>query len=302
MLSLSTEAAPQLGLEALTAACRARGLDGEELVVAAGVDPEQRAADARAAGASIVALRVAEIDVQGAPTLARAAALLGVPVSVPAGALTPPALAAIVPAFAAAGARLLLGHGTDLDDALAVVAAIRAAGSPPSLGLAWELQPSAADLVDAGAILLATRELLGVVRLHGGGPEQRDQDGRGVGPLFVDLALTGYAGPIILCPSRPEELPRWAKWLASTGSAGCGHAVSGKTIELDVRDVEPRDRLETILGTYRLLVPGAAMHLTVDHDPVCMYYMLEATEPARSFAFQIVEHGPEVWRAEVTKR
>ena len=33
-----------------------------------------------------------------------------------------------------------------------------------------------------------------------------------------------------------------------------------------------------------------------------MYYTLEATEPARSFEFHIVENGPEVWRAEVTKR
>jgi uncharacterized protein (DUF2249 family) len=33
-----------------------------------------------------------------------------------------------------------------------------------------------------------------------------------------------------------------------------------------------------------------------------MYYMLEATEPEGSFAFEVVENGPEVWRARVTKR
>jgi len=302
MLSLSTEAAPQLALDALDAACRARGLDGEELVVAAGEDAEALAASARGAGARVVALRVTHLDAHGAPAVARAAALLGVPVSVPPGVLAASDLAGLVPAFAATGARLLLGHRTDFDETLARIAAIRAVDGARSLGLAWELHPSEAELKDASAILLAARELLGVVRLHGGGPEQRDQDGRGVGPLFVELALSGYGGPVILCPSRPEELPRWTKWLRSKGRAGCGTAVDAKTVELDVRDVEPRDRLATILGTYRTLVPGAAMHLTVDHDPVCMYYMLEATEPAHSFAFQIVEHGPEVWRAEVTKR
>ena len=69
-----------------------------------------------------------------------------------------------------------------------------------------------------------------------------------------------------------------------------------------MRDVEPRDRLDTILGAYRTLIPGATLHLTLDHDPMCMYYTLDAMEPAHSFAFEIVEHGPEVWRAEVTKR
>lgn len=302
MLSLSTEAAPQLPLDALDAACRARGLDGEELVIAVGEDPVQLAARARAAGMRVVALRVEQLDEATAPALARAAALLGAPVSVPPGGIDPGALGRIVPAFVTAGARLLLGHGTDLDEVLSTIAAIRAASAPAALGLAWEILPSSAALSDASAILLANHDLLGVVRLHGGGPEQRDQDGRGVGPLFVDLALSGFTGPIILCPSRPEELARWATWLGSRRSAGCGTAVDTRTVELDVRDVEPRDRLQTILGAYGTLVPGATLHLTVDHDPMCMYYMLDATEPDDSFTFQVVEHGPEVWRAEVSKR
>lgn len=302
MLSLSSEAAPQLPLDALAAACRARGLDGVELVLAAGDGAELLPVRAGAAEARVVALRVAHLTEETAPGLARASARLDAPVSVPPGAVGPDELRRIALAFARAGGRLLLGHRTDLDDALATSAAIRGAGAPATLGLAWELHPSAAALRDASALLLATRELLGLVRLHGGGPEQRDQDGRGLGPLFVDLALSGFAGPIVLCPSRPEELGRWTGWLSSRGSAGCGHAAGAQTVVLDVRDVEPRDRLETILGAYRQLVPGGTLRLTVDHDPVCMYYTLQATEPERSFTFQVVEHGPEVWRAEVRKR
>ena len=81
-----------------------------------------------------------------------------------------------------------------------------------------------------------------------------------------------------------------------------GHAASASHVELDVREVEPRDRLDTILGAYRGLSRGSMLRLTVDHDPVCMYYTLQATEPEGSFSFEIVAHGPEVWRAEVRKR
>jgi uncharacterized protein (DUF2249 family) len=78
--------------------------------------------------------------------------------------------------------------------------------------------------------------------------------------------------------------------------------VSASRVELDVREVEPRNRLDTILGAYRGLASGVTLQVTVDHDPMCMYYTLEATEPEGSFSFEVVEHGPEVWRAEVRKR
>ena len=171
------------------------------------------------------------------------------------------------------------------------------------LGLAWEIEPASASLEVASAVLFATRDLLGLVRLHGGGPEQRLQDGRGVGPVLGELALSGYTGPIVLCPSSRDArtLDLWARWAESRGSSGCGHAASTREHALDMRDVEPRDRLDTILGAYGTLVPGATLHLTLDHDPTCMYYTLEATEPPRSFEFHVVENGPEVWRAEVTR-
>jgi len=297
MLSLSAEAAPQLSLDALDAACHARGLDGVELVLSErllGLPSPVR-------GVRVVALRAAHIDERTAPALARASAELGVPVSVPPGVLDRPTLARVAPAFAGGG-KLLIGHDTDLDEALAALAAIRAAGFSSALGLAWEIRPSSAPLVQASAVLNATRELLGLVRLHGGGPEQRSQDGRGVGKIFTELALSGYAGPIVLTPSGPQALAGWERWLYSTKPAGCGTAASEGFVDLDVRDVEPRHRLETILGAYRGLGPGGRLSLTVDHDPVCMYYTLEATEPAGSFTFEVREHGPEVWRAEVRKR
>jgi uncharacterized protein (DUF2249 family) len=153
------------------------------------------------------------------------------------------------------------------------------------------------------------------VRLHGGGPEQRAQDGLGLGPLLVDLALTHWAGPIVTCPSGPAQLPSWREWLAPQRGSQCGPAhgafavgklegldgIDGLGIDVDVRDVEPKDRMALVMGAYRALVPNAKLRLTLDHDPICMFYTLTATEPTGSFRFRAVDHGPEVWRAEVTR-
>lgn len=74
-----------------------------------------------------------------------------------------------------------------------------------------------------------------------------------------------------------------------------------KMVDLDVRPVEPKDRFETIMGTYESLAAGESMHLVVDHDPQCMYYTLLATRPDNSFGFEYLEQGPENWRVIVTR-
>lgn len=71
--------------------------------------------------------------------------------------------------------------------------------------------------------------------------------------------------------------------------------------ELDVRPVEPKHRLETIMGAYDALGGGETLELTVDHDPKCMYYTLEAMRSDDTFTFEYLESGPEIWRVEVHK-
>lgn len=71
--------------------------------------------------------------------------------------------------------------------------------------------------------------------------------------------------------------------------------------ELDVRPVEPKHRLETIMGAYDALPPGGTLELVVDHDPKCMYYTLEAMHGSETFTFDYLESGPETWRVEVTR-
>ncbi len=73
-------------------------------------------------------------------------------------------------------------------------------------------------------------------------------------------------------------------------------------LRLDIRPVAPKDRMQTLLGAYAALAHAATLDITFDHDPECLYYTLQATEPTDSFAFHYLSRGPEVWRVEVAKR
>ncbi|MCC7195563.1 MAG: DUF2249 domain-containing protein [Gemmatimonadaceae bacterium] len=72
-------------------------------------------------------------------------------------------------------------------------------------------------------------------------------------------------------------------------------------VQLDVRPVEPKDRFERIMGTYSTIPEGGTLELTVDHDPKCMYYTLQAEHGEGSFKFEYIEDGPEVWRVHVRR-
>jgi len=79
-------------------------------------------------------------------------------------------------------------------------------------------------------------------------------------------------------------------------------SVTGTPVELDVRPVEPKDRFELIMATYDALEANESLQLTVDHDPLCMYYTLRATRGDASFNFEYLESGPENWCVLVTRR
>lgn len=72
-------------------------------------------------------------------------------------------------------------------------------------------------------------------------------------------------------------------------------------VPLDVRPVEPRDRFERIMAAYERLAVAETLELSVDHDPVCMYYTLKATRGDEAFTFEYLERGPETWRVHVRK-
>lgn len=72
--------------------------------------------------------------------------------------------------------------------------------------------------------------------------------------------------------------------------------------KLDVRDVEPKNRFDMIMGAYAALEVGETLDLFVDHDPTCMYYTLKAEQGDDLFHFEYLEKGPETWRVHISKR
>lgn len=72
------------------------------------------------------------------------------------------------------------------------------------------------------------------------------------------------------------------------------------TIELDVRELVPRERHTRIFATIDDLAPGQSLRLINDHDPKPLYYQLMA-ERAGQVDWQYIENGPEVWQVQITK-
>ena len=72
------------------------------------------------------------------------------------------------------------------------------------------------------------------------------------------------------------------------------------TIEVDVRDMVPRERHPLIFATIDGLAPGEAMLLINDHDPKPLYYQLMA-ERAGQVDWEYIENGPTVWQVRITK-
>ena len=70
---------------------------------------------------------------------------------------------------------------------------------------------------------------------------------------------------------------------------------------LDVRDLAPARRHETIFDAYRDLAPGTAFVLVNDHDPKPLGYQFEA-EYAGQFTWRYLENGPQVWRVRIGRK
>lgn len=85
------------------------------------------------------------------------------------------------------------------------------------------------------------------------------------------------------------------------GERGTAAAPEGPVPEdsvLDVRELAPARRHETIFAAYRGLAPGAGFLLVNDHDPRPLRYQFEA-EHAGQFTWDYLESGPEIWRVRI---
>jgi uncharacterized protein (DUF2249 family) len=75
---------------------------------------------------------------------------------------------------------------------------------------------------------------------------------------------------------------------------------AGETVVLDVREVAPRDRHSSIFAALSELPPGGVLNLLVDHEPLPLWYQLDAEQPGR-FGWTYLEEGPELWRVQIER-
>lgn len=70
---------------------------------------------------------------------------------------------------------------------------------------------------------------------------------------------------------------------------------------IDVTELAPRDRHQTIFDRLAELATGDTLTLIVDHDPIPLRYQLDAERPDQ-FRWEYLENGPEQWVVDITSR
>jgi uncharacterized protein (DUF2249 family) len=73
------------------------------------------------------------------------------------------------------------------------------------------------------------------------------------------------------------------------------------TLELDVRDLVPRERHERIFAELAHLERGRRLRLVNDHDPKPLHYQLLAEHPGE-YDWEPEELGPERWVVAITRK
>ncbi len=71
-------------------------------------------------------------------------------------------------------------------------------------------------------------------------------------------------------------------------------------LTIDVREIPGAQRHPRIFGTLERLEPGQVLQITVDHDPVPLYYHLE-NHFNGLFGWQYLERGPQLWKVEIKR-
>ncbi len=73
-----------------------------------------------------------------------------------------------------------------------------------------------------------------------------------------------------------------------------------ENVELDVRQLVPMQRHQSIFRTWQSLANGTSFILINDHDPKPLYYQFDA-EHHGEFTWDYLESGPETWRVRIGK-
>lgn len=72
-------------------------------------------------------------------------------------------------------------------------------------------------------------------------------------------------------------------------------------LKLDVREIPRVERHPRIFGMLNSLLPDYQLILTVDHDPVPLYYHLEMHYDGM-FGWEYLSRGPEIWEVRIRRK
>jgi len=73
-----------------------------------------------------------------------------------------------------------------------------------------------------------------------------------------------------------------------------------KSPVIDVRDIAPHERHAKIFGSFDELLPGEALQILNDHDPLPLRRQFDSRS-AGQFQWAYLQQGPDQWRVLITK-
>ena len=72
------------------------------------------------------------------------------------------------------------------------------------------------------------------------------------------------------------------------------------SLVIDVRELAPHERHSKIFGSFDELLPGEAIEIVSDHDPLPLRRQFESRS-ARQFQWVYLQQGPNQWNVQISK-
>lgn len=72
------------------------------------------------------------------------------------------------------------------------------------------------------------------------------------------------------------------------------------SLVIDVRELAPQERHAKIFGSFDELLPGEALQIVNDHDPLPLRRQLDSRSPGQ-FQWAYLQQGPDQWRVLISK-
>lgn len=99
---------------------------------------------------------------------------------------------------------------------------------------------------------------------------------------------------------KKKEEGEYVVHITKKDNSGLGDTGFSVVNEFDIRPFPPTERHEMFYKAFADIQPGEAFEFINDHDPLPLYYQMEA-ESKDPFRWEYLEKGPEAWKVRVIK-